>query len=173
MKTPSRKAQAIAAGLLLCSGALYSFLGRWEGADELTVYADRLAKGIPTVCRGLTYHVTNTPIIVGDVWTKEQCEREEKRAIEVVQWQLLECFTLPPPQRVFDAATSHAWNFGAPKTCGSEAMKAWNLGAWSIGCRRMQISDGGKLVWVYSDGKFVRGLANRRAAERALCEGRS
>lgn len=159
-----------AAGLTVCSPVLYHFLGKWEGESQYTVYADKLANGIPTVCKGITHHVTDTPIIVGEVWSKEKCEAEEKAAIVAVQSNLILCFNSRyPPQSVFDMATSHAWNFGYPSTCGSQAMKAWQQGNWELGCRRLQVSDGGRLVWTYANGKFVRGLANRRADERAHC----
>lgn len=167
---PKGIAAIAAAGLTVCSGFLYTFLGRWEGAAEYTVYADSLARGIPTVCRGITHHVTDTPIIVGEVWSQEKCEAEEKAAIVAVQSHLILCFNSRyPPQSVFDMATSHAWNLGYPNTCASQAMKAWQQGNWELGCKRLQVSDGGKLVWVYANGKFVRGLANRRADERANC----
>lgn len=164
-------AAILAAGLSVCSGAVYTFIGQREGEAVYTAYADRLARNIPTVCRGLTHHVTDTPIIIGDVWSAAKCEAEEKRAITAVQSHLILCFQpAKPPQSVFDAGTSHAWNFGYPATCGSQAMQAWRTGNWALGCRRMMVSDGGKLVWVYADGQFVRGLANRRALERAFCE---
>jgi lysozyme len=170
-----RVATGVGAGLILCSAALLAFLGRWEGEYELTVYADKLAAGLPTVCKGLTRHVTTTPIIVGEVWTAEKCKTEEERAVTAVQWELLRCYTRTPPQSVFDASTSHAWNFGSPATCGSAAMKAWNRGEWDKGCRRLWQSDDGRPVWSYvktpNGYKFVRGLANRRAAERDLCNG--
>lgn len=167
---PKGIAAIAAAGLTLCSGALYTFLGRWEGEGQNIVYADNLANGIPTVCRGITHWVTDTPVVVGEYWSDEKCEREEKAAIVAVQSHLILCFkSRYPPQSVFDMATSHAWNLGYPNTCGSQAMKAWQQGNWELGCKRLQVSDGGKLVWVYSNGKFVRGLANRRADERANC----
>lgn len=160
------------AGLVLCSAAVHEFIGRWEGEEEFIVYPDQLAKGLPTVCRGLTHHITSTPIIVGEVWSSEKCRREELAAIEKVQLELLNCFRVAPPQQVFDAATSHAWNFGSAKTCASESMQAWNKGDWQLGCRRLLVTDGGGLTWVYSGSQFVRGLANRRAAEMVFCEGR-
>lgn len=168
---PKGIAAIAAAGLTLCSGALYTFLGRWEGEGQNIVYADKLANGIPTVCRGITHWVTDTPVVVGEYWSDEKCEREERQAITAVQSELIFCFdrTERIPQSVFDMATSHAWNFGVLKTCGSQAMQAWQQGNWELGCKRLQVSDGGKLVWVYSNGKFVRGLANRRADERANC----
>ena len=166
------KGKSVVAGLVLGSAALLAFLTTWESGAErvLTVYADKLAHGIPTVCNGLTRHVTDTPIIVGERWTTEKCEREEARALEIhVQRPLLRCFKRIPPQSVFDAASSHGWNFGVRKTCGSLAMQAWNRGDWALGCQRIYRSDAGKPVWSYSGGRFYRGLQNRRQAEYRMC----
>lgn len=181
-KPAGKTAAAIGAGLILASAALMAFLGRWEGDQELTVYADNLAKGLPTVCKGLTRYITTTPIVVGEKWTAEKCEAEERQAITKVQSALLRCFRRSPSQTVFDAATSHAWNVGVASTCNSGAMQAWNRGEWAIGCRRIHISDAGKPVWSYvktgrklANGewemKFVQGLANRRQAEYRVCIG--
>lgn len=167
--------------LVFASAGLIAFLGIWEGNSEYRVYADKLAGGLPTVCRGLTKHVTKTPIIVGEVWPESKCDAEEKASITEVQSKLIKCFTITPPQRVFDAASSHAWNNGVSATCGSLAMQAWKSGDWATGCRRIYQSDTGKAVWSYVrtgkiiDGKpemkFVQGLANRRMAEYKLCMG--
>lgn len=167
-------------GALVLGGAgLLGFLGNWEGAGEYTVYADKLAGGVPTVCEGLTKHVTSTPIIVGEKWSRAKCDAEVGAAVARVQLQLAGCFKILPPQRVFDAASSHAWNLGAPATCGSGAMAAFNRGEWDRGCRRLSRGDDGTIVWSFTsrmvDGKkvftFVQGLANRRAAETDLCLG--
>lgn len=175
-----RKLNKLGGSLILVSAFLYAFLGRWEGDEQLTVYADKLAGGLPTVCRGLTRHVTQTPIVVGEKWTLEKCVAEETLAIERVQRRLADCFTRLPPQRVFDMASSHAWNVGAPSTCASSAMAAWNRGEWELGCRRMAVADSGRPVWSYvrtgktlPNGKpefrFVQGLANRRQDEFRNC----
>lgn len=165
--------------LAIGSAALLLFLGSWEGGAEYTVYADKLARGLPTVCKGLTRHSTSTPIIVGEKWPAEKCSREEAAAVERLQIKLADCFTSLPPQSVFDAATSHAWNNGVANTCGSSAMKAWNSGDWRLGCRRLAFSDGGKRVWSYvktgrvvngkPEYRFIQGLANRRDAEHRIC----
>ena len=169
--------------LVLGSVALFAFLAAWEGgkagSGSSVVYADKLANNIPTVCNGLTRHVTKTPIIVGETWSAEKCALEERRAVIDMQTKLETCFARIPPQSVFDMASSHAWNFGWGATCGSQAMKAWNAGDWNLGCRRLAYSDGGNPVWSYVstgrvvDGKpekkFVRGLANRRQAEFKEC----
>ncbi len=163
----------LAAGaLVLASAGLMAFVGLWESGPKrvLVVYADKLAGGLPTVCNGLTKHVTTTPIVVGERWTDEKCEREESAAmIHHVQLPLQYCFKVTPPQSVFDAASSHGWNFGVRKTCGSSAMAAWNQGNWYLGCQRIYRSDGGKPVWSYAGGKFYPGLQNRRKAEYRMC----
>ena len=178
----------LAGSLILASAALVGgngLLDKWEPAKgtpeaALVVYADKLAQGLPTVCNGVTKHVSSRPVIVGDVWTKEQCAQEETQALEKVQIKLAGCFTVLPLQSVFDAATSHAWNNGVGATCSSLAMKAWNQSNWNLGCTRIAYSDAGNRVWSYvktgkivngkPEMKFVQGLANRRDDEMRLCK---
>ena len=169
----------LAGSLVLAGASLMGFLGKWEGDEQFVVYPDKLAGGLPTVCRGLTRHVTSTPIIVGERWSAEKCAHEEERAVERVQLQLVVCFKILPAQDVFDAASSHAWNLGAPATCGSAAMAAFNRGDWAQGCRRISRGDDGRIVWAFVtrvDPKtgqrslvFVQGLGNRRADETRHC----
>jgi len=169
------------AALIFASASLVAFLGKWEGESQYTVYADKLAGGLPTVCRGLTKHVTDTPIIVGEVWSKSKCEAEERKAITKVQSRLIKCFKHSPSQFVFDAASSHAWNNGVANTCSSLAMQAWNSGNWELGCQRLYRSDEGRPVWSFvktgkiingkPEYKFVQGLANRRHDEYKFCGG--
>ena len=165
--------------LVLGSAALLGFLGQWEGQGQHVVYADKLAGGLPTVCKGLTRHVTTTPIIVGQRWSAEKCQREETAALQRVQTALAQCFKVLPPQYVFDAASSHAWNFGHPSTCASLAMQSFNRQDWDTGCRRLSMSDAGRPVWSFTSHinpktgiktyTFFQGLANRRQAETSFC----
>ena len=165
--------------LVLASAALVGFLGTWEGAEQHVVYADKLAGGLPTVCKGLTRHITTTSIIVGERWSAAKCQQEEAAALQRVQTALALCFKVLPPQYVFDAASSHAWNFGHPSTCASLAMKSFNQGDWATGCRRLSMSDAGRPVWSFTSHidpttgtkvfTFIKGLANRRQAETSFC----
>ena len=164
----------LAGSLVLASAAALGILHKWEPAKgsqdaHLIVYADKLANGLPTVCSGITKHVSTIPVIVGQKWTQEQCNQQEAQALERVQNTLVQCFKILPHQSVFDAATSHAWNFGASKTCSSQAMKHWNQGNYKLGCRLIAFDYEGNPNWSYSDGKFVRGLHNRRLDEMNLC----
>lgn len=177
---PSKK---FGPGLLLGAAALTAFLAVWEGGKSgdgsSTVYEDKLAGGIPTVCNGITRHVTSTPIIVGERWSAEKCSAEEHKALIAMQLKLEQCFAFEPPQSVLNMASSHAWNFGWPSTCNSQAMVAWNHKDWVTGCNRLAVSQHGKYVWSYvktgkivngkPEMKFVQGLANRRGAEAKNC----
>lgn len=170
---------ALGVALIFGSPALRDFNNKWEsgGRRVLTVFPDKLAGGLPTVCDGLTRHVTRTPIIVGERWTEEKCEREERAAWIKVQTALVKCFKVAPPQSVFDMASSHAWNNGVPNTCGSVAMQTWNAGRFEDGCRRLARSVSGKPVWsstckVVAGRKvctYVPGLQNRRQDEDSVC----
>jgi len=177
---PTRRTVTTAGGAVLVAAAtaLTAFLGVWEPdqEDPGIVYADRLAGGLPTVCKGITRHVTTTPVVVGERWSQEKCADEEARAIiNKVQIPLARCFKRGDvPQSVFDFFSSHAWNFGVTATCGSGAMRAANEGDYRRACQRLSRGDDGKLQWVYvtrPDGskQFVQGLANRRVAETGGC----
>ena len=171
----------LAGSLVLAGAGIFGFLAKWEPdkRDPGLVYADKLAGGLPTVCKGVTKHITTTPVVVGERWSEEKCYREESAAIVKVQVALAGCFKVLPPQYVFDAASSHAWNNGAGATCGSLAMQAFNKGDWELGCRRLSLSDAGRPVWSFVRRTdpvtkqvtfiFVQGLANRREEETFYC----
>lgn len=165
----------LAGSLILASAGAVGLMHKWEPAKgspdaHLIVYADKIASGTLTVCSGLTNAVSEKKLVLGDVWTEEDCNREESKALEKLQLNLAQCFKRLPPQSVFDAATSHAWNFGYPKTCASASMKQWNLGNWKLGCNLIAYQyDGVTPNWSYSDGKFYRGLHNRRLDESKVC----
>jgi GH24 family phage-related lysozyme (muramidase) len=172
---------ALGGFVTLLSPLLVAHIQQWESGPkrQLVAYADPLAGGLPTVCNGLTRHVTRTPIVVGERWTEDKCVAEEAAALERVQRALLPCFRRLPPPSVLDMASSHAWNLGATATCGSGAMTAWNRGEWERGCQRISRGDDGRMVWSFTSRidprtgdkvyTFVQGLANRRADETAKC----
>jgi lysozyme len=168
----------LAGSLILASAALVGgkgILDKWEPAKgkpdaHLVVYADKLAQGLPTVCNGITKHVATIPVVVGEKWTQEMCDQQEEQALEKLQSRLALCFKVMPPQSVFDSATSHGWNFGVNKTCGSAAMLHWNLKNYKLGCQLLAYDYDGKTPnWSFADGKFVQGLHNRRVDEMKLC----
>jgi lysozyme len=167
----------IAAGAIaLASATLMTFLGTWEGNGQNTVYADKLAGGLPTVCKGITRHTSPEPVIVGDYWSDARCAELENLVVRKGQLQLADCLTNQAiGQNTFDALSSHGHNVGTPNTCGSRAVGLINAGQIAEGCRALAwAADGKTPVWAYvtnAQGKkvFVPGLHNRRLAEVELC----
>lgn len=162
------KGGAAFAGVALATAAFLGLLHKWEG-QETTVYADKLAGGLPTVCSGITRHVTTTPIIVGEKWSKEKCATHEAAITDVIQRNLRQCFTTTPPQSVFDAASSLAWNVGFPSVCRSQSMRLWNARDWGTGCLRIAYTPNYQPNWSNASGRFVQGLFNRRVDEVKVC----
>lgn len=171
-----KKIAAGTLGLVLGSGTLMGFLGKWEGEGQNQVYADKLARGLPTVCKGVTKHSSPYPVIVGDYWSPERCAEVEELVVEKGQLALADCLTNEAiSQNTFDALSSHAHNVGPAATCASRAVGLINAGRIREGCRAIAwASDGKTPVWAYvttaQGGKqFVQGLHNRRLDEMGLC----
>lgn len=162
---------------LVLAGASYlGFVSRWEadGQQATRVYADRLARGEPTVCDGITNQTSPYPVVVGDVWSPERCAEVNRLVAERTQLRLLDCVHARIGQNTFDALSSHAHNVGVGNTCASRALGLINAGRLQEGCRALAFTPGGAPNWSYvtaPDGsrRFVQGLHNRRQDEARLC----
>lgn len=157
------------AAVVAGSPALMAFLERWEGAGQYVVYADTLAGGLPTVCKGITKHTSPYPVVVGERWSKAKCDEVEQYVVLETQRALQQCVTAAVPQSVFDALTSHAHNFGWPRTCASQSVVAINVGDMERGCDLLAYKPDGSPNWSNVGTRFIQGLHNRRKAERELC----
>jgi len=164
-----------ALALILGSSSLMAFLGKWEGEGQNVVYPDKLARGLPTVCKGITRHTSPYPVIVGDYWSPERCAEVEQMVVEKGQLGLADCLTNPRiSQDTFDALSSHGHNVGTPSTCASRAVGLINAGRIAEGCKALAWGADGRPVWAYvtdAQGKkvFVPGLHARRKAEAKWC----
>jgi GH24 family phage-related lysozyme (muramidase) len=170
------------APLVLASAGLMAFLGDWEPdkSNPGRVYPDTLAGGLPTVCKGITKHVSPYPVVLGDVWSEERCAQVERMVTERSQLKLLDCINVRVSQNTFDALSSHSHNFGVPTTCVSKALGFINAGHLAEGCRSLAYTPNGNPNWssvktgrMLPNGqpqyRFVQGLHNRRKAEAKLC----
>ncbi len=157
--------------VLAVTATVGAFLHKWEdgGQTRYVVYADKLAGGLPTACKGLTNAVSPYPVIVGEVWSQEKCDKAEAIVVEKTQVQLAKCITGRVTQNAFDALTSHAHNFGVGATCGSTAVKLINAGQLEAGCRAISRRPDGSPNWSNVGPVFYQGLLNRRLDETALC----
>lgn len=156
------------ASIVLGSASLMAFLGNWEGSGT-KVYPDELAAGLPTACFGITKHTSPIPVVVGDVWSEEQCIAIASQVVAGTQMDLAKCFKVPPTQPVFDAFSSHMHNFGLGNTCASRAMGLYNEGKVAEACRSLAYRPDGSPNWSYVGNTFYRGLHNRRKAEMEMC----
>lgn len=156
--------------MVAASPVLMSFLGVWEGNGQNVVYADKLAGGLPTVCKGVTKWTSPYPVIVGEHWSPKKCEQVERHVVVQTQRALSKCIKTPIPQGTFDALTSHAHNFGWNRTCNSASVREINKGNIKQGCYFLAQKQDGSPNWSFAGGIFYRGLYNRRLAERSeLC----
>lgn len=170
------RAKIATGAIALVSASLLGFLGKWEGEGQNLVYPDKLARGLPTVCKGITRHTSPYPVVIGDYWSDARCDQVEQQVIEKGQLALADCLTNPAiGQNTFDALSSHGQNFGVPSTCASRAVGLINAGRIQDGCNALAWGPDGKTpVWAFitdSRGQklFVRGLHARRLAEAELC----
>jgi GH24 family phage-related lysozyme (muramidase) len=158
------------APLVIASAGVLGFIGFWEdgGRPQPIVYADPFV-GIPTACGGITHHTSPVPVVVGEFWSQEKCEEIKRMVVAGTQLRLIDCITRPVPQKVFDALSSHAHNFGFPSTCASRAVGLINAGRMEEGCDAIAHSPDGNPVWSYVVTTYVRGLYRRRLGERQMC----
>ncbi|CAB4158505.1 COG3772 Phage-related lysozyme (muraminidase) [uncultured Caudovirales phage] len=163
-----KRVKVAGASLAVASASLVAFLGLWEGTDR-KVYADKLARNIPTGCYGVTNAVSPVPVVVGDVWSEAQCRDVLALVTEKKQLSLAQCFRRPPSQNTFDAFSSFAHNVGMSAACGSRAMGLFNEGRLADACRALAFRPDGTPNWSFANGVFVSGLHNRRVAEMKLC----
>lgn len=161
--------------LVLSSSTLMAFLGNWEGDGQNVVYPDQLARGLPTVCKGITRYTSPYPVVIGDYWSPARCSEVEQLVVEKGQLALADCLSNDRiSQSTFDALSSHSHNFGVPTTCASRAVGLINAGRIAEGCRALAWGADGRAVWAFvTDAKgnkvFVAGLHARRLEEAKLC----
>jgi len=159
-KRAAPKSKKATAGLTAIAVSAAAFIGPWEGL-RTTAYPDALARNIPTVCYGETRGVQ-----MGDVYTKAECDAMLAKAVQEFHDGLAKCVpTLPNmPEGVQVAFTSWTYNVGVGAACGSTLARKANAGDLAGACNELP-------RWNRAGGRTVRGLSNRRGAERELCLG--
>ena len=122
------------------------------------MYADPI--GRLAVCYG---HDDQT-LTLGKTYTRAQCEAMLSDDL-VKHARALDCIKRPLTEGQRAAFVSFAYNVGEGAFCGSTLVKKANAGDLAGACAELS-------RWTMAGGKYWQGLANRRAAERAVCEGR-
>lgn len=130
-------------------------------SEGLRLRAYLCPAGIPTIGYGSTAGVK-----LGQTITAERAEellREDVRQFEAAVSRLVK---VPLTQGQFDALVSFAFNLGARSLEQSTLLRLLNVGDYSGAAAQFD-------RWVYASGKRLSGLVKRRAAERALFEGKT
>lgn len=132
----------------------------YEGYVPQT-YADPV--GIPTIC----YGHTGPDVAPGRDASREECVALLQRDLGSAYGGVVRCIGVPLRSHEAAALTSFAFNVGSTALCDSTLARLANAGAASsTWCAQLD-------RWVYAHGVRLEGLVKRRAAERALCEGRT
>ena len=145
----------IAAGLgAVAIGLAMPVVMHFEGLS-LTPYKDPI--GLDTVCFGETHAEMRA-------YTVAECKAMLLDSLESHGRDIAACLPQDLPDHQKAAALSFGYNVGAQKLCSS---------TFAAKLRARDPSACAELSrWVYAGGKQLPGLVKRRAAERALCEGK-
>ena len=151
--------RATAAGVTGVSAAMalaVSFIGGWEGL-RTEAYQDIV--GVWTVCYGETRGVQP-----GDEYSVAECDDMLRTEILAFERNLDRCLEreedIPPGMKV--ALVSWAYNVGTGAACRSTLVRLANAGEFAAACHQLP-------RWNRAGGRVIRGLTNRRIAERELC----
>lgn len=156
-------AGASAAALLIATGVV----SVWEGKRNVG-YLDVI--GVPTYC----YGGIGPEAVVGRRYSDAQCRTQLAEDVQSHAAPLARCLTRPLPDKTYAALISLSFNIGPAGVCKTAAFRpdkpfagqglAWyfNNGYGVQGCNAF-----GR--YVYAAGRRIKGLENRRAAERKLC----
>lgn len=147
-----KKAAAVSA----VGAATVALILKWEGL-VLTPYRDSV--NILTVCVGETQNVKPT-----DVYTAEQCKTMLVKRLDVFEAGIRKCLKSPDtvPDGAYVASISLAYNVGISAYCGSTVRRKLDAGDVRGACDAFRL-------FTKAGGRQIKGLVNRREAERAVC----
>lgn len=117
--------------------------------------------GIPTVCTGHT----GKDVVMGKPWTPQMCKDQLKQDLVKHGTGVLECVNVPLTVDQYNALTLFAFNVGVGAFCKSNSvLKPLNEGRYAD-------ARNGMYKWVYVNGKYSKGLYNRRVKEAHIFDG--
>jgi lysozyme len=143
-------------GAILSAAAM--FISPWEGYFGHT-YKDIV--GVDTVC----YGETDKPAVEEGKrreFTKEECRQMLAKSLVKYDTGMKACLKKPITDNMHVAFLSATYNIGIAGFCKSSMARLVNDGKPRQACDAL-------LAWNKAGGKVVKGLDNRRKAERSLC----
>ena len=145
----------IAASLAGAVGMAGVLVTNFEGRS-LVAYLDPV--GIPTICEGVTRGVR-----LDQTKSPAQCDALLQQELSIAMAGVDRNVTRPLPETRRAALASFVYNVGEPQFKASTLLRKLNAGDVRGACAELS-------RWVYAKGTKLKGLVNRRAAERELCE---
>lgn len=155
-QTFTTKQKAIGATSAAVIAASTTLISQWEGLFTKP-YLDIV--GVKTVCYGAT---AAEKIDLNRSYTPTECKEILARSIPKYDNAIKSCMTRDIPDSVHVALISLAYNVGSAGVCRSTAMRLANAGDFKGACNAL-------LAWNKAGGRVVKGLENRRRAEREIC----
>lgn len=143
--------QQIAAAVLVAVPSVMAFEGL-----VLRPYRDPIGK--LTVCYGETHEAMQD-------YTPAECKSMLIESLQKHGEQIAPCLPESLPANVLASVISFAYNVGSQAFCNSTMARKLKAADIAGACAELP-------RWVYAGGKVLPGLVKRRAAERAICEGR-
>ena len=131
------------------------FIAKWEGL-ELKPYKD--VGGVWTVCYGETKGID-----IHKTYTKQECEEILIKRVSEFNANIMEHVKVDIPYTLEASITSFSYNVGESAFKKSTMLRKINRKDFKGACKELD-------RWVYVGSMFVRGLSNRRKAEKKLCE---
>lgn len=128
-----------------------------EAAEGLRLTAYRDSAGVPTIGYGHTHHVR-----MGQTCTTEQARSWLRDDVAAAEHAVARMVRRALTHNQFAALVSFVYNVGAVAFGTSTLLRLLNAGApdHEVAAQLAR--------WIHAGGQPVRGLINRRAAERAL-----
>ncbi|ANI29459.1 muraminidase [Yersinia entomophaga] len=138
-----------------------NLIKQFEGC-KLTAYPDPGTGGAPwTIGYGWTHPVDGKPVVRGMTIDQPTADRLLKCGVVQFEQGVNQMLKIGVTQNQFDALVSLAYNIGTRALSTSTLMKKVNAGDAKGAADEF-------LKWNKAGGKEMKGLTNRRAAEREL-----
>jgi len=141
---------------------LVPFLMGWEGIDLVARHQAIDPPSVITYCIGRT-NADGGHVRPGQHFSREQCKEYLIHDSPKYNAALMACYpmdTLPPNRHA--ALVSFGYNVGPGTFCKSSVVRYLKQGRIRDACNAL-------LRYDRANGRYLKGLHNRRVAERALC----
>ena len=128
-------------------------------------YSDKAYTPVPGDVSTIGFGTTQG-VKPGDSITPPKALQRALQDVQQFEGAIKRCVTAPLHQHEYDAYISLSYNIGQAAFCGSTLVRKANAGDMAGACAELS-------RWTLAGGKELPGLVRRRAAERAVCEGKS